>query len=84
MIIVFVSEVGGVYKCTYNETLDVELRVAFEAPNEIDKLFPFKDNIKETYAHSRVVFIVYLYLIVSSPKSLRSIKYYYFLFYVSD
>jgi len=29
-----------------NETFDVELRVAFKAPNEIGKLFPFKDNIK--------------------------------------
>jgi hypothetical protein len=39
-----------------NETFDVELRVAFKAPNEIGKLFPFKDNIKETYAHSMVVY----------------------------
>jgi hypothetical protein len=39
-----------------NETFDVELRVAFKAPNEIGKLFPFKDNIKETHAHSMVVY----------------------------
>ncbi len=39
-----------------NETFDVELRVAFKTPNEIGKLFPFKDNIKETHAHSMVVY----------------------------
>jgi hypothetical protein len=39
-----------------NETFDVELRVAFKAPNEIGKLLPFKDNIKETHAHSMVVY----------------------------
>ncbi len=26
-----------------------ELKVAFKAPNEIGKLFPFKDNIKENH-----------------------------------
>ena len=39
-----------------NETFDVELRVAFKAPNEIGKMFPFKDNIKEKHAHSMVVY----------------------------
>jgi hypothetical protein len=34
-----------------NETFNqVELKVAFKAPNEIGKLFPFKDNIKEKHA----------------------------------
>jgi hypothetical protein len=37
-----------------NETFDVELKVAFKAPNEIGKLFPFKDSIKETHVHSIV------------------------------
>jgi hypothetical protein len=40
-----------------NETFNqVELKVAFKAPNEIGKLFPFKDNIKEKHAQSLVVY----------------------------
>jgi hypothetical protein len=36
-----------------NETFNqVELKVEFKAPNEIGKLFPFKDNIKEKHAQS--------------------------------
>ena len=42
-----------------NETFNqVELKVAFKAPNEIGKLFPFKDNIKEKHAQSLVVYIL--------------------------
>jgi len=39
-----------------NETFDDELRVAFKASNQKGKLFQFKDNIKETHAHSMVVY----------------------------
>ena len=40
-----------------NETFPkIELRVAFKAPNEIGKMFPFKDNLKETYKQSLVVY----------------------------
>jgi len=34
----------------------VDMKVAFKAPNEIGKLFPFKDNIKETQMQSLVVY----------------------------
>ncbi len=40
-----------------NETFNqVELKIAFKAPNEIGKLFPFKDNIKEKHTQSLVVY----------------------------
>jgi len=40
-----------------NNTLDkVELKVAFKAPNEIGKMFPFKDNIKDKRMLSGVVY----------------------------
>jgi hypothetical protein len=40
-----------------NETFNqIELKVAFKAPNEIGKLFPFKDNIKEKHAQSLVMY----------------------------
>ena len=34
----------------------VELKVAFKAPNEIGKMFPFKDNIKDKRMQSGVVY----------------------------
>ena len=40
-----------------NDTFpQVDMQVAFKAPNEIGKLFPFKDNIKETHMQSLVVY----------------------------
>ena len=32
------------------------MKVAFKAPNEIGKMFPFKDNIKENHLQSLVVY----------------------------
>jgi hypothetical protein len=37
---------------------NIELRVAFTTPNTVGKLFPFKDNIKETKLHSLVVYSI--------------------------
>lgn len=37
---------------------NVELRVAFTTPNTVGKMFPFKDNIKETKLHSLVVYSI--------------------------
>jgi len=34
----------------------IDMKVAFKAPNEIDKKFPFKDNIKEIQEQSLVVY----------------------------
>lgn len=40
-----------------NNTFEkVELRVAFKAPNEIGKMFPFKDNIKDKRLQLHVVY----------------------------
>jgi predicted GIY-YIG superfamily endonuclease len=40
-----------------NSTFEsVDLRIAFKAPNEIGKMFPFKDNIKENHLKSLVVY----------------------------
>ena len=38
------------------KNFEVDLRVAFKAPNEIGKMFPFKDNIKKTELKSLVVY----------------------------
>jgi hypothetical protein len=34
----------------------IDMKVAFKAPNEIGKKFPFKDNIKEIQEQSLVVY----------------------------
>lgn len=40
-----------------NETFpQVDFKIAFKAPNEIGKMFPFKDNIKEKHSQSHVVY----------------------------
>ena len=40
-----------------NETFpQVELRVAFRAPNTIGNMFPYKDNVKDPYLQSHVVY----------------------------
>jgi len=40
-----------------NDTFDkVELKIAFKAPNEIGKMFPFKDNLKDKRMQSGVVY----------------------------
>ena len=40
-----------------NDTFEqVDLKIAFKAPNEIGKMFPFKDNNKKTEAQSLVVY----------------------------
>jgi hypothetical protein len=36
----------------------IDLKIAFTTPNQIGKLFPFKDNIKDTKAHSYVVYSI--------------------------
>ena len=43
-------------KLVNNTFPQVDLKVAFKAPNEIGKLFPFKDNIKEPHLQSLVVY----------------------------
>ena len=35
---------------------EVDMRVAFRAPNEIGKMFPFKDNLKKVEQKSLVVY----------------------------
>ena len=37
-------------------TFEVDMRVAFRAPNEIGKMFPFKDNLKKVEQKSLVVY----------------------------
>jgi hypothetical protein len=40
-----------------NETFpQVELRVAFRAPKTIGNVFPYKDNVKDPYIQSHVVY----------------------------
>jgi hypothetical protein len=40
-----------------NETFpQVELRVEFRAPNTIGNMFPYKDNVKDPYLQSHVVY----------------------------
>jgi len=40
-----------------NETFpQVDMRVAFRAPNTIGKMFPYKDNVKDPYLQSHVVY----------------------------
>jgi len=43
-------------KLVTNNFPDVDFKVAFKAPNEIGKMFPFKDNIKETQKRSLVIY----------------------------
>jgi hypothetical protein len=43
-----------------NETFpQVDFKIAFKAPNEIGKMFPFKDNIKENLIYHLLYFYVF-------------------------
>ena len=39
-----------------NENFEVDFKVAYKTPNEIGKLFPFKDNIKKVNMQSHVIY----------------------------
>jgi len=46
----------GKTSCHYQASLKKkQKKIAFKAPNEIGKLFPFKENIKEKHAQSSIV-----------------------------
>ena len=49
----FATRLSSLVKNTFSKT---ELRVAFRAPNELGKMFPFKDNINEKGKLSNVVY----------------------------
>jgi hypothetical protein len=43
-------------KLVNNNFDNVDLKIAFKAPNEIGKMFPFKDNISDTHQRALVVY----------------------------
>ena len=49
----FASRLTKLVKNTFQ---NLELKVAFKAPNEVGKLFPFKDNITDKHLQSLVVY----------------------------